>query len=619
VRRLETVGAVRPRVYRRLVWTAGLGVLFLGLLAQRLQSVDPQLVLTALGGIGTATLIAAVLATALSFWAVAGYDQAWHRHLLTGIDPGRASRAGFAAIAIGQTVGLGVVSGALVRWRMLPELGLMAAMRLSVLVAASFLMAWTILASVCLMVLPDTPFASVAWFGLAAVCLGLGAALALGRAAVPNLFTIGRLLVLAAIDCLAAGGALWLLIPGDLSLAVFLPVFLLALGAGLVSGSPAGLGAFEIVLLALLPEEPQAELLAAVLAWRVIAYALPALVGAGVALQAASGGRGQARRVPVPPPQIAEAGLVAQGDLFVHPEGFVAGRTAHGLVALSAVADLGRFCRVAPEEGRWPVLYKTAGRSAVVARRAGMRVLPVAREAWLQPLSFRLDVPARAGLRRKLRRAEAAGVTAEAEPRPDWATLARLNADWSRARGREHGFAMGRFDPDYLAGQVVILARQSGEAVGFVSFHTARIGGEDVWTLDLLRPGPDAPEGTAQALILAALAAARGAGVRHLSLAAIPIGAREDERGPVARLGRRLAPDAMCGLDQFKSGFAPRWQRLYIAAPSYPALILVGIEIWRRVCHPPALANMRRTAAHDEEYEFAYRRNPWQREEDTQA
>jgi phosphatidylglycerol lysyltransferase len=606
-------------VYRRLAWTAGLGVLFLGLLAQRLQAVDPRLVLSALGGIGVLPLAWAVLSVAVSFWAVAGYDQAWHRHLLTGIDPGRATRAGFAAIAIGQTVGLGVVSGALVRWRMLPELGLMAAMRLSVLVAASFLMAWTLLASASLLLLPDAPFAGFAPLGLAVVCLGLGAALALGRAFVPNLFTIGRLLCLAAVDCLAAGVALWLLVPSDLSLAQFLPVFLLALGAGLVSGSPAGLGAFEIVLLALLPGEPQAGMLAAVLAWRVIAYGLPALIGAGVALQAATGALGRPGLSPLTPPQIAEAGLVAQGELFAHPQGFVGGRTAHGLVALSAVADLARFRHAAGEEGRWPVLYKLAGRQAALARRAGLRVLPVAREAWLQPMAFRLDVPARAGLRRKLRRAEAAGVTAAVEHRPDWETLARLNAAWTEARGREHGFAMGRFDPGYLAGQIVVVARARGEVVGFVSFHAARIGDAPVWTLDLLRPGPAAPEGTAQAMILAALSAARAEGVRHLSLAAVPIGARDEETGPIARLGRLLAGEAMRGLDQFKSGFAPRWQRLYIAAPSYPALILVGAEIWHRVCHPWPLASMRRTTGQDEEYEFAYRRNPWQREGDTQA
>lgn len=624
MRRQDMVGAVRPRLYRRLMWTAAVGALFLGLLAQRLQSVDPQLVLSAMGGMGALTLAWAMLATAVSFWAVARYDQTWHRHLLTGIDPGRARGAGFAAIAIGQTVGLGVVSGALVRWRMLPDLGLVAAMRLSVLVAASFLLAWTILASGSLLLLPAAPFAGVAPLALGAALLGLCAALALGRASVPNLFTMGRLLALASVDCIAAGLALWLLFPGDAGFLGFLPVFLLALGAGLVSGTPAGLGAFEIVMLTLLPTAPQAGLLAAILAWRVIAYGLPALLGAGVALLAAptarqGGGQPVLPASQIPVPQIAEAGLVAQGDVFAHPAGFVGGRTAHGLVALSAVADLARFRRAARDEGRWPVLYKLAGRQAALARRAGLRVLPVAREAWLSPLDFRLDVPARAGLRRKLRRAQAAGVVATVDHQPDWAALARLNAAWTRARGREHGFAMGRFDPDYLAAQEVVVAQQGGAVVGFVSFHTARIGGEVVWTLDLLRPGATAPEGTAQAMILAALDAARTAGVRHLSLAAVPIGARDGETGPVARLGRGLAGEAMRGLDQFKSGFAPRWQRLYIAAPSYAALILVGAEIWRRVCHPRALADMSRTPGQDEEYEFAYRRNPWQRKGDTQA
>lgn len=616
---MEGAGALRPRLYRRLMWTVALGLLFLMLLAHRLRAVDPLVVVSAMGRIGLVPLAGAMLATVIGVWAVAGYDQAWHRHLRTGIDKGRASRAGFAAIAIGQTVGLGVVSGALMRWRMLPELGLLAAMRLSALVAGSFLMAWLVLTSVSMMVLPGAPFAGLAPFGLAAAGLAHVSALALVRGSVPNLFTMGRLLSLAAVDCLAAGVALWLLVPGEVALASFVPVFLLALGAGLVSGSPAGIGAFEIVLLTLLPGEAETGVLAAVLVWRVIGYGLPALVGAGVALLEVAKPGDCALRSTVPLPQIAEAGLTAQGELFAHPAGFVAGRTAHGLIALSAVADLGRFRRAAREEGRWPVLYKLDGRRAVAARRAGLRVLPIAREAWLEPQAFRLDIPERAGLRRKLRRARAAGVTAAVDPAPDWAVLARINQAWTLARGREYGFAMGRFDPVYLAGQIVVVARQGEASVGFASFHAARIGREEVWTLDLLRPEPTAPEGTAQTMILAAMDAARAAGVQRLSLAAVPIGARERERGPVARLGRRVAGDAMYGLDQFKSGFAPRWQRLYIAAPSYPALIVVGLEIWRRVCRPRGRADMRRTAGQDEEYEFAYHRHPWQRKGDMQA
>ena len=249
---------------------------------------------------------------------------------------------------------------------------------------------------------------------------------------------------------------------------------------------------------------------------------------------------------------------------------------------------------------------------AARARAAGLAVLPVAREAWLDPQDFRLEVPARAGLRRKLRRAAGAGVTAGFDARPDWAALATVNAAWAAAHGGEYGFSMGRFDPAYCAGQQVVVARQGERVVGFATFHMATISGKGGWTLDLLRPAPAAPEGTAQLLVTAGIAAAQAAGATRLSLAAVPIGSAVDELGAVARLGRRLAPGAMPGLQQFKAGFAPEWRRLYIVAPSRLALALVGWEIWCAV-RGAAAPKMRRSARRDAEYEFASARNPWQR------
>lgn len=370
----------------------------------------------------------------------------------------------------------------------------------------------------------------------------------------PNLITAARLLALAAVDCGAAALALWLLVPGAVGLAAFLPAFLLALGAGLVSGAPAGLGAFEIVLVALLPGVEAEALLAGVLAWRGLYFAAPAVIGAAVAVLARAE-EGEAPP-PLPAPRIAEGGLAVQGALQPHPAGFLAGRTRHGLVALAAVADLARFRAAARDEGRWPVLYKAEARMAARARAAGLAVLPVAREAWLDPQDFRLEVPARAGLRRKLRRAAGAGVTAGFDARPDWAALATVNAAWAAAHGGEYGFSMGRFDPAYCAGQQVVVARQGERVVGFATFHMATISGKGGWTLDLLRPAPAAPEGTAQLLVTAGIAAARAAGATRLSLAAVPIGSAVGELGAVARLGRRLAPGAMPGLQQFKAGFA---------------------------------------------------------------
>jgi phosphatidylglycerol lysyltransferase len=514
-------------------------------------------------------------------------------------------------------VGLGLVSGALVRWRMLPDLGLPGALRLSLMVALSFLAAWSVLTLIVLTLFPGLAWSRLAPFGLALVPLAVAAGLIWPRRWLPNLVTQGRLLLLAAVDCLGAGLALWLLIPGDISFAAFLPVFLVALGAGLLSGAPAGLGAFEIVLVGLLPGPGAETLLAGLLAWRLVYYAAPALIGAGVALLA----RAEVRPAPLwhPAPSLAEAGLAEQGEFQLHSDGFVAATTAHGLVALAEVSDLGRFRAAAHAKARWPIVYKAGPRAAVRARAAGLVVLPVAREAWLCPPRFRLDLPARAGLRRKLRRAEAAGVVAAFDPAPDWAALAQVNTAWVAARGAEHGLTMGRFAVDYLAGQKVIVARQDERIAGFASFHAATVAGQSVWTLDLLRPDPSAPDGTAQSLILAAIDTAGAAGVSRLSLAAVPIGCTGPERGLVARLGRWFAPEAMGGLAQFKAGFAPHWQRLYIAGPSLPALALVGWEIWGRVRRPLPLAKLRPTERRDEEYEIASDRNPWQREEDTLA
>jgi phosphatidylglycerol lysyltransferase len=619
VPRQESVRELRPGIYRRLALTIGLSCVFLTLLMQRLQGVDAGLVWHSMGEVGLLPWLGAALATWASFQAIAGYDRALHCHLATGIAADRAGRAGFAAIAIGQMVGLGVISGGLVRWRMLPELGLAGALQLSLLVSMSFLLAWGVICAAVLTVFPVAALAGTGPLTLGGLTLLAAAALVRPVPWMPNLITQGRLLALAAMDCLAAGFALWLLMPGEIGFAAFLPVFLVALGAGLVSGAPAGLGAFEIILMALLPGLGQADVLAGVVAWRVVYYAVPAVIGAGVALLSQGERAGTQLTESIVLPEIAEAGLIAQGEMTCHPAGFVAGRTLHGLVALSSVADLSRFRGAAEVDARWPVLYKAGPRMAVQARAAGMVVLPLAQEAWLSPQSFRLDIPARAGLRRKLRKASAAGVVAATEEQPDWAELQVVNADWSATRGGERGFSMGRFDPGYLAGQEVVVARAADRVVGFASFHRASIDRRQVWTLDLMRPDPEAPDGTAQCLILAALEAARRAGVHRLSLAAVPVGCDPADRGLVARLGRWSASGPMPGLFQFKVGFAPRWQRLYIAGPSYPALALVGREIWNRVQNPPAHAKLKCGPRQHEEYEIATARNPWQREDDRLA
>lgn len=620
--------------YWRAALSLGVGGLLLWLLLNRLSAIEPQEVARAFASLPAHAWVLAAGATAASFWAVGHYDAVIHRHFATGLPEGRSRLAGICAIAVSQMIGLGVVSGAVLRWRMLPEIGALAAARLTAAVALSFLGAWAMVTSAVLVLLPGAPFKTPA-----ALALCLGAALSLVsilaprlgalRIRWPNALTLGRLGALCVIDTGAAALAFWLLCPAgvEVSFITLLPAFLVALGAGLISGAPGGMGAFEMTLLSLLPAEPQAELLAAVLAWRLVYFALPATLGAAIAI------RGPRSRFESAPRRLssamlargaAEMQLYRQGEhdiLGGEREGvWLAGRTAHCLVGLmdpapgrlgrsGALVALGRQARA---EDRIAVLYKAAPRLAAAARRAGFHALAIAREAVLDLDTYDLTLPARAGLRRKLRRAEAAGVRVLPCPsRPDWSALDQIAEVWASAHGGERGFSMGRYARTYVAGQRLLVALQDERPIAFVTFHACP--GE--WTLDLMRHNCAIPDGTMHLLVQAAIDLARAEGASRLSLAAVPDPAPTPGPDWVKALSRHLLADGAEGLIRFKSAFAPRWERRYLCVPHWALLPLAAAEIARAILRPaplPASANMRRIEQDHEEFAFASAGSPWQ-------
>ena len=109
---------------------------------EHLQSVPAQLNEVALWRWALAALF-----TMGSFWAVAQYDALAHCALGTGIARHRARITGAIGIALGQTLGFGVVTGALVRWRMLSDLTLAGAARVSAFVCGSFVICWSVVAA----------------------------------------------------------------------------------------------------------------------------------------------------------------------------------------------------------------------------------------------------------------------------------------------------------------------------------------------------------------------------------------------------------------------------------------------------------------------------------------
>ncbi len=623
----------------RVAGSLGLGLGMIWLLAHRLSAIEPAEVAAAFAGLPPQAWALALGATAASFWAVGRYDAVIHRHFATGQSEARTRLAGICAIAVSQMIGLGVVTGSILRWRMLPETTLLQAARLTAAVALSFLAAWAMVTSLVLVALPGAPFK-----GWAAVMLGVGCGLALVSIAAPRLaprlgsrlgpwrfrwpngFTLSRLFGLCVVDTLAAALAFHALCPPETALpfATLLPAFLLALGAGLISGAPGGIGAFEMTLLALLPGPPEPDLIAAVIAWRLVYFVLPAVLGAGLAL------RGPGRPPPVAPrgePTLAtpatcaELQLARQGahEVTGSPaQGlWLTGRTSHCLVALFAplaepqgpTKALQALSRAAASQGRLPVLYKAQPRLAATARAMGAMVLPLAREAVLHLGLYDLGKPARAGLRRKLRRAEAAGICILSPgAAPDWPALDRIAAAWATHHGAERGFSMGRYDRRYVQGQRLYVAVLNDQPVAFVTFHEGR----EEWVLDLMRHVPDLPDGTMHLLVQTAISDAARAGLTRLSLAAAPEGAFADAPGWLRRMVNGLGVDAGAGLARFKSAFAPDWERRYLCLPNRLALPLVLAELTRAI-HRPGPLPIASTSVADlcpiendhEEYAFA--------------
>jgi phosphatidylglycerol lysyltransferase len=592
-------------IVRQQLWRGGLGLACLGLcvgaLYHQIGGFDTALLGATLAAVSPLQWAGALVFSALSYLAIGHYDLILMRHLALPHDPGQARRAGITALALSQTLGLGLLTGALVRWRMLPGLSLVQALRLTLAVSATFLAAAAVVGAVILASLHGF-WATVASAAGLVVLVGLVILRPVGmRWRWPNVFAIGAMLACSAADLAGACAALWCVLPPGTAIGDLIFRFLPALAAGLISGAPAGLGAFDLLLVQGLPALRTEQVMAAILAWRLAYFALPAVLAAAAM---AVGPRRALALHPLPalPPLWPEAPLQRQGHLSPLPgTGWIIGRTGHVLVAFGDVPQPARALpllrRAARAEARLPALYKAPARLAARSRAMGMTAVAIGKEASINPARFTLAGPAMAGLRRKLRQAKAAQISTAHEAQPRLAELSGLAQDWATQMGAEKGFSMGRFDPAYVAGQRVYVARQAGVAVAFVTFHETGAG----WTLDLMRATPSAPPGSMHALITQALADAAQGGIARVGLAAVPITAFA-AAPPLARLVRRIAPKAGWGqgLYQFKSSFGPTWTPVYLCAPNPLALALAALSIARAVHYPPPLTRRSPDAGPDQ-------------------
>lgn len=256
----------------------------------------------------------AILFTALSFASLVYYDLNALDYIGRKLPIAPVMVTAFSAYAIGNTAGFGALSGGAIRFRAYSRLGLSPEDIGRVIAFVTFAFGLGLLAVSAIASLITAPRLS-AIIGIDPTVLRIGAIIILltlasllfvgrnGRAVrlmrirlkLPDTLTSSRQFLITAFDIAVSASALYVLLPethiGWLS---FFAIFAAAIGLGVISHVPAGLGVFEAVMIGALGNTiSMDQLLGSLVLYRLVYYVLPLTIA--IILVAASEARVLAR------------------------------------------------------------------------------------------------------------------------------------------------------------------------------------------------------------------------------------------------------------------------------------------------------------------------------------
>ena len=242
-------------------------------------------------------LIAASGATGLSYVALVGYDWSALRYLGKKVPTRIVAVGGFLGYSLGNTIGISIISGGAVRYRIYSAFGLNGFEVASISSFVALALGFGI-AIIGLFALTLYPYAlgSILPFSAATIRLSAGSA-AIGLTAVLTWLSVsgktprirqfelsapspgilyGQLAFTLA-DTAMAALTLYVLLPSGVpDFATFLAIFAAAAMAGVLSHVPGGVGVFESVIVASLPSGiPLHHAAAALALYRIIYYFVP--------------------------------------------------------------------------------------------------------------------------------------------------------------------------------------------------------------------------------------------------------------------------------------------------------------------------------------------------------
>ena len=268
------------------------------LLHSELKTYHLRDILQALEAISGLHLWLAVGLTILSYALMTGYDVLAIRYIQFPLSYSKIGLASFIGYAFSNNIGMSMIAGASVRYRLYSAWGL-SVLQITQVVAFCTVTLWLgffTLGGMVFLFEPLTipaaihlPMGSLRAIGILmlVVVLAYGFVTAVKKAPIkirdweiqlPSLHLLVAQLTIAAMDWMLASLVLFVLLPAGnaMSYLEFFSVYLLAQLAGLVSQVPGGLGVFETVMVLMLSARmPANQIFGALLGYRALYYWLP--------------------------------------------------------------------------------------------------------------------------------------------------------------------------------------------------------------------------------------------------------------------------------------------------------------------------------------------------------
>ncbi len=277
------------------------------LLYRELRSISLEDVLDSLYAIRLRHWLLAAGSALLAYAALAGYDRIALLHLRRKISWLFIALCSFTTYALSHNIGASVVSGAVVRYRAYSSQGVPGG-DIAVLIAfcsITFILGVVMTSSVVLLLEPHilarfnedlTPAVSIvialvmlatvllyifcSWLGLRPLQIGKF------RLEYPRLSVVAQQLLVGPLELIGAAGIIYFALPeaGNPGFLIVLGIFLVSFSAALISHAPGGLGVLELVFLNGLPDMDQADVLAALIVFRLLYLLIPFALSLAVVL-----------------------------------------------------------------------------------------------------------------------------------------------------------------------------------------------------------------------------------------------------------------------------------------------------------------------------------------------